>query len=61
MAPIGPDDYGRRAGGNIVLSAEHPKASLLLFIEHDRLNYLELAPHGDEAIGQFPPSSELDV
>jgi len=43
------------------MSAEHPNASLLLFIEYDRLSYLELAPHGDEVIGQFPPSSELDV
>ena len=57
------DGRGRisKGGRNIVLSAEHPKVSLLLFIEHDRLSYLELATHGDEVIGQFPPSSELDV
>ena len=50
-----------QGGRNIVLSASSQKASVLLFIEHDRLSYLELAPHEDDIIGQFPPISELDV
>lgn len=53
---------GIRAGRKrVVLSAEHPKASLLLFIDYDRLSSLELAPHGDDVIAEFPPVSELSV
>lgn len=44
-----------------MLRADHPKASLLLFIDDDRLSYLELAPHGDEAIDHFPPVVELSI
>lgn len=60
------DLVAERAGAarrerNVVLSAGHPKASLLLFIHDDRLSCLELAPHGDEPIGHFPPVAELRV
>lgn len=44
-----------------MLSAHHPKASLLLFIDEDRLSYLELAPHGDEVWDHFPPVAELSL
>ncbi|MBO0596498.1 hypothetical protein I2485_04185 [Nesterenkonia sp. E16_7] len=50
-----------KGGRSVVLSAEHPKASVLLFIDADRLSYLELAPHGDEAIDHFPSVAELSV
>jgi hypothetical protein len=48
-------DSGRR----VVLSAGHPDASLLLFVDADRLSYLELAPHGDDVFAEFPPVTEL--
>jgi hypothetical protein len=50
------------AGGRrVVLSAGHPDASLLLFIDGDRLSYLELAPHGDELHPEFPPLADITV
>jgi hypothetical protein len=47
------------SGRRVVLSAGHPDASLLLFIDADRLSYLELAPHGDDVFAGFPPVAEL--
>ncbi|EXF24003.1 hypothetical protein BG28_09030 [Nesterenkonia sp. AN1] len=57
------DQHGQTpdGGDRIVLSAHHPKASLLLFIDEDRLSYLELAPHGDEVWDHFPPVAELSL
>ena len=50
------------AGGRrMVLSASHPHASLLLFIDGDRLSYLELAPHGERPFPAFPPVAEITV
>lgn len=50
-----------KGGRSVVLSADHAKASVLLFIDADRLSYLELAPRGDEGIDHFPPVAELSV
>jgi hypothetical protein len=44
-----------------VLSASHPDASLMLFIDGDRLSYLELAPHGDRPFPEFPPVGDISV
>lgn len=46
-------------GKRIVLSAATPQASVLLFVDAGRLSYLELAPHGDEPIHEFPPVEDL--
>jgi hypothetical protein len=46
-------------GRRFVLCAGHPDASLMLFIDSDRLSYLELAPHGDDVFARFPQASEL--
>ncbi|MET2011529.1 hypothetical protein ABXJ56_08280 [Microbacterium chocolatum] len=48
-------------GSRRVLTAEGPGASLLLFIDDDRLSYLELAPHGDDVVAEFPPVEALTV
>ena len=55
------DEHGRTpdSGRRVVLSAGHPDASLLLFIDGDRLSYLELAPHGDDVFPEFPPVAAL--
>ncbi|GAA2997590.1 hypothetical protein [Microbacterium aurantiacum] len=45
----------------IVLTAEGPGASLLLFIDDGRLSYLELAPHVDDVVADFPPIEALTV
>ena len=57
------DEHGRTPenGRRVVLSASHPDASLLLFIDGDRLSYLELAPHGDEPFPEFPPVADVSV
>ncbi|GAA1112788.1 hypothetical protein GCM10009650_15190 [Nesterenkonia jeotgali] len=57
------DGRGRtsKGGRSVVLSAEHPEASLLLFIDDDRLSYLELAPHGEDAWDQFPAVPDLSL
>ncbi len=57
------DEHGRTptGGRRVVLNASHPKASLLLFIDDDRLSYLELAPLGDDVFEYFPLVSELTV
>ncbi|MFB9376692.1 hypothetical protein ACFFKU_04235 [Kineococcus gynurae] len=44
----------------IVLSGETDGAMLLLFVDDDRLSYLELAPLDDDArFAEFPPEEEL--
>ena len=53
--------YTPTGGRRVVLSAGHPDASLLLFIDGDRLSYLELAPHGDEPHPEFPPLTDITV
>ena len=53
--------YTPTGGRRVVLSAGHPDASLLLFIDGDRLSYLELAPHGDEPHPEFPPLADITV
>jgi hypothetical protein len=57
------DEHGRTPDGGrrVVLSAGHPDATLLLFIDGDRLSYLELAPHGDDAFPEFPPVADVSV
>lgn len=58
------EDEGVQSPNNqerIVLSASHPKASLLLFIDGDRFSYLELAPYGDDVFEQFPTASEVTL
>ena len=50
------------SGGNrVVLEGATPGASLLLFIDGDRLSYLELAPHGDDVFTEFPLVSTVSV
>ncbi|WP_281270256.1 hypothetical protein [Cryobacterium soli] len=44
-----------------MLSAAHPDATLLLFVDNDRLSYLELAPHGDDAFSEFPLAAQLSA
>lgn len=48
-------------GSRIVLTAGAPGASLLLFVDGDRLSYLELAPHGDDVVAEFPPVPTLSA
>jgi hypothetical protein len=57
------DEHGRtpERGRRVVLSASHPDASLMLFIDGDRLSYLELAPHGDRPFPEFPPVADIRV
>lgn len=43
----------------VVLSAEVDRAVLLLFVDDDRLSYLELAPLSDDAFTEFPDPSDL--
>lgn len=45
----------------MALWGDHPEASVLLLIAVDRLSYLELVPHGEAAIDQFPPVAELSA
>lgn len=45
----------------IVLQAASAGAILLLFIDNDRLSYLELAPTDPEArLNEFPPAAAID-
>jgi hypothetical protein len=55
------DEHGRApvGGRRVVLSTGHPDATLLLFVDGDRLSYLELAPHGDEPFPEFPPVTDI--
>lgn len=43
----------------VVLSAETDEALLLLFIDDDRLSYLELAPSADHAVAEFPDPDDV--
>ena len=43
----------------VVLSAETDEALLLLFIDDDRLSYLELAPSADHAVEEFPDPDDV--
>lgn len=58
------DEDGRTPEGRssrVVLSAGAPGALVLLFVDDDRLSYLELAPDEDEVFEEFPPAAELDL
>lgn len=58
----GPDtNVATATGHRIVLTAAHPDATLLLFVDDDRLSCLELAPHGDEAFAEFPLVDQLSA
>jgi hypothetical protein len=50
---------GRRAF--VKANASHPGASLLLFLDDDRLSYLEVAPHGNDAFPELPSATLLTV
>ncbi|GAB3469866.1 hypothetical protein AB1207_22255 [Kineococcus endophyticus] len=43
----------------VVLNAEAPGALLMLFIDEDRLSYMELAPLKDDSIATFPASTDI--
>lgn len=44
----------------LVVSAEHPDAVLLLFVDGDHLSYLEAAPLDDaRPVLQLPPAAEI--
>ena len=45
--------------GRVVLQAEAPGAVLHLFIDEDRLSYLELAPLAGDSITMFPASTDI--
>jgi hypothetical protein len=47
------------SGRRVVLDAEAPGALLMLFIEDDRLSYLELAPLDDVTFTEFPDTTDL--
>ncbi|WP_146067441.1 hypothetical protein [Arthrobacter sp. SX1312] len=55
------DGITPETGQRVVLSAAAPNASVLLFIDGGRLSYLELAPHDDEPVHEFPPVAHLSV
>ncbi|GAA1999095.1 hypothetical protein JL107_12060 [Nakamurella flavida] len=44
----------------IVLEAG-TKDGLLLFVDDDRLSYLELAPFDDEGVAEFPSAESIDI
>lgn len=52
-----PGTTGRRT----VLGAESDEALLLLFVDDDRLSYLELAPTGDRTFLEFPDPADVRV
>lgn len=52
-----PDDHGSR----VVLSAGAPGAVILLFVDDDRLSYLELAPVDEQVFDEFPPAADLEL
>jgi len=45
--------------GRVILQAEAPGAVLMLFVEEDRLSYLELAPLAGDTITVFPASTDI--
>ncbi|WP_369070166.1 hypothetical protein [Kineococcus terrestris] len=45
--------------GRVVLEASAPGALLLLFVDEDRLSYLELAPLDDDGVEEFPDAEEI--
>ncbi|GAA0311504.1 hypothetical protein [Kineococcus aurantiacus] len=47
--------------GRVVLQAEAPGALLMLFVEEDRLSYLELAPLAGDSIKVFPASTDIST
>jgi hypothetical protein len=53
--PVPPGD------DRVVLSVNHSRALVLLFVDDDRLSYLELAPLDDAPVRAFPPVEELDA
>ena len=55
------DEHGPvpATGRRVVLTAATSDALLLLFIEDDRLSYLELAPTGERPVDSFPATAEL--
>lgn len=56
------DAQGRTPGEDgprVVLSGEVPGALVHLFVDEDRLSYLELSPLDDVAFTEFPPVTEL--
>lgn len=46
-------------GARVVLGASAEGALVLLFIDDDRLSYLELAPTDDETFAEFPDAASL--
>lgn len=45
--------------GRVVLQAEAPGAVLMLFVDEDRLSYLELAPLAGDSITVFPAFTDI--
>lgn len=54
-AGVSPKMTSRR----VVLDAETDGAMVMLFIDDDRLSYLELAPTGDRAFAAFPDPTDI--
>jgi hypothetical protein len=52
---VTPQADGRR----VVLEAQTDEALLLLFVDDDRLSYLELAPLGERTFDAFPEPADL--
>lgn len=55
------DEHGAipTIGSRVVLTAATRESLLLLFIDDDRLSYLELAPTGETPTDSFPGTAEL--
>ena len=47
--------------GRVVLQAAAPGALLLLFVDEDRLSYLELAPLEGDSVLAFPAATDIDT
>lgn len=57
---LSPADGPGKGAGRLVVSADHPDALLLLFVDGGHLSYLEAAPwHDDRSLPQFPPAEEI--
>jgi len=54
-AGVSPKMTSRR----VVLDAETDGAMVMLFIDDDRLSYLELAPTGDQEFATFPDPTDI--
>lgn len=57
---LSPAEGIEEGAGRLVVSADHPDAMLLLFVDGGHLSYLEAAPwHDDRPVLQFPPPEQI--